>query len=153
VVEQAIANDPDRLEALRLALVERLGGEYDVKYPAARGQLVANSIQSYQLGLNFFSVVSLFVGSFLIYNAFAMTVVERTREIGMLRAIGMTRRQIMLMVLGEASLLGVLGAVAGVGFGMLLAQGLVVSVSNFTGQAIDQVTTTPTAVLQAIIVG
>jgi putative ABC transport system permease protein len=153
VVEQAIANDPDRLESLRLALVERLGGEYDVKYPAARGQLVANSIQSYQLGLNFFSVVSLFVGSFLIYNAFAMTVVERTREIGMLRAIGMTRRQTMLLVLGEASLLGVLGAVAGVGFGLLLAQGLVVSVSNFTGQAIDQVTTTPTAVFQAIIVG
>ena len=153
VVEQTIANDPDRLEALRLSLGERLGGEYDVKYPAARGQLVANSIQSYQLGLNFFSVVSLFVGSFLIYNAFAMTVVERTREIGMLRAIGMTRRQIMLMVLGEASLLGMLGAVAGVGFGLLLAQSLVVSVSNFTGQAIDQVTTTPTAVLQAIIVG
>jgi putative ABC transport system permease protein len=153
VVEQAIANDPDRLEALRLALSERLGREYDVKYPAARGQLVANSIQSYQLGLNFFSVVSLFVGSFLIYNAFAMTVVERTREIGMLRAIGMTRRQIMLMVLGEASLLGVVGAVTGVAFGMLLAQGLVVSVSNFTGQAIDQVTTTPTAVFQAILVG
>jgi putative ABC transport system permease protein len=153
VVEQAIANDPDRLEALRLALAERLGGEHDVKYPAARGQLVANSIQSYQLGLNFFSVVSLFVGSFLIYNAFAMTVVERTREIGMLRAIGMTRRQIVLVVLGEASLLGVVGAVAGVGFGLLLAQGLVVSVSNFTGQAIDQVTTTPTAVLQAILVG
>jgi putative ABC transport system permease protein len=153
VVAQAIANDPDRLEAVRLALAERLGSEYDVKYPAARGQLVANSIQSYQLGLNFFSVVSLFVGSFLIYNAFAMTVVERTREIGMLRAIGMTRRQIMLMVLGEATLLGVLGAVAGVGFGMLLAQGLVVSVSNFTGQGIEQVTTTPTAVLQAIVVG
>ena len=153
VIDQAIANDPNQLEALRLALSERLGNDYDVKYPAARGQLVANSIQSYQLGLNFFSVVSLFVGSFLIYNAFAMTVVERTREIGMLRAIGMTRRQIIFMVLGEAILLGAIGAVAGVGFGMLLAQGLVVSVANFTGQAIDQVTTTPTAVFQALLTG
>ncbi|MCK7530802.1 MAG: ABC transporter permease [Marinilabiliales bacterium] len=51
-------------------------------------------LQNYQIGLNFMSGIALFVGAFLIYNAFAMTVVERTREFGMLRTIGMTRGQV-----------------------------------------------------------
>ncbi|MFQ5400035.1 MAG: ABC transporter permease [Anaerolineae bacterium] len=153
VIAPDVAADPDALTELRKEIEARLGPDYDVKYPAARGELVADTLQSYQQGLNFFSVVSLFVGSFLIYNAFAMTVVERTREIGMLRAVGTTRGQIMGMVLGEALLLGVIGSVLGVLFGVLLARGLVVSVSGFTGQTIEQVSATPDSVLTAIMVG
>jgi putative ABC transport system permease protein len=114
---------------------------------------VANTLQNYQLGLNFFSVVTLFVGSFLIYNAFAMTVVERTREIGMQRAIGMTRGQIILGVLLEASILGAVGAFVGIWGGLLLARGLVVFMSSFTGQTIEQVSATPETMLRAFAVG
>ena len=70
-------------------------------------------LQNYQIGLNFISGIALFVGAFLIYNAFAMTVVERTREFGMLRTIGMTRRQVTGQVLLEAIVLGVIGSAAG----------------------------------------
>lgn len=153
VVNEEIANDSAALEALRGQIEGRLDEDVDVKYPASRGQTVANSLQSYQLGLNFFSVVSLFVGSFLIYNAFAMTIVERTREIGMLRAVGMVRPQIVGLVLTEAFILGVIGSIAGVIGGLLLARTLIEFMATFTGQPIEVVSASPTSLIQAMVVG
>lgn len=153
VVDDWVARSASELEALRLELVARLGPKVRVSYPAARGQLVAQSLESYQRGLDFFSVVSLFVGSFLIYNAFAMTVVERTQEIGLLRAIGMTQGQILRTVLIEAVVLGVFGSGVGVAAGLLLARFLALSVSSFTGQVIEQISATPENLIQASLVG
>ncbi|MCA9973861.1 MAG: ABC transporter permease [Anaerolineales bacterium] len=153
VVAPAVADDSAALDALRQRLGDQLGADFSVKYPASRGEAVADSLQTYQLGLNFFSVVSLFVGSFLIYNAFAMTIVERTREIGMFRAIGMTRRQIGVMVLIEAAILGLFGALLGAGFGLLLARFLTDTVSRFSGQRVDQIAANPIDLLQAVLIG
>lgn len=153
VVQPEIAGNPDLLEDLRVRMEDQLGDKVDVKYPATRGQSVVATLRNYQLGLNFFSVVSLFVGSFLIYNAFAMTVVERLREIGMLRAVGSTRGQVMTMVLIEAVILGVIGSLMGVGLGLLLARGLIVFMGEFTGQRIDVVSATPESLIQAVVIG
>ncbi len=153
IVDETISESTSNLDQFRDELVTRLGPEFTVKRPASRGELVTDSLSSYQQGLNFFSVVSLFVGSFLIYNAFAMTVVERTREIGMLRAVGTTQRQVIKIVLTEALLLGVVGSVAGVGFGLLLARGLVISMGNFAGQTISEVSSTPQSMLTSVMVG
>lgn len=153
VIDEAIAGDVAALSALRADLEAQLGSDMSVKYPASRGQAVANSLRTYQTGLDFFSVVSLFVGSFLIYNAFAMTVVERTREIGMYRAIGMTRAQVRRLVLAEALFLGLLGSVIGVGVGLLLAQGLTQTVGSIAGQAVDRVRATPVSLVTAVFVG
>ena len=59
------------------------------------------------------AALSLVVGGFLIYNTFAMTVAERTRELGLLRALGGGRGQIAGLVLAEAALLGLAGAALG----------------------------------------
>ena len=90
------------LNALRGALQERLGKDYSVTYPSGQGERMTQMLQNYQIGLNFMSGIALFVGAFLIYNAFAMTVVERTREFGVLRTIGMSRSQVMGQVFIEA---------------------------------------------------
>lgn len=148
-----VAADANTLDALRVELSRQLGPNLTVKRPSSRGEAVTDSLGAYQLGLNFFSVVSLFVGSFLIYNAFAMTIVERTREIGMLRAVGMTRRQVGGMVLTEAGLLGLASSLLGVGFGVLLAQFLARIVSGVTGQAVEQVTAATADLAQAVGVG
>ncbi len=153
VIDPAFASNSAALETLRQQIAARLGSAYTVQYPASRGEAVASSLSTYQQGLNFFSVVSLFVGSFLIYNAFAMTLVERTREIGMFRAIGMTRRQIMALVLSEAITLGFIGAAIGVGVGLLLAQFLTEVVAGFSGRPIEQVTTTTMSLVQALAIG
>lgn len=114
----------DELSNLRKSLQWQLGDDYAVTYPSGQGERMTQMLQNYQIGLNFMSGVALFVGAFLIYNAFAMTVVERTREFGMLRTIGMTRRQVISQVLVEAGFLGILGSALGVGLGILLARGL-----------------------------
>ncbi|MEU9593456.1 ABC transporter permease [Streptomyces sp. NPDC048219] len=71
-----------------------------------------------------FAGVAFLVGVFLIVNTFSMLVAQRTREIGLMRAIGSSRGQVNRSVLAEALLLGVVGSVLGVGAGIGLAVGL-----------------------------
>jgi putative ABC transport system permease protein len=67
-----------------------------------------------------FGGIALFVGGFIIFNTFSITVAQRTREFGMLRTIGAHRRQILGAVLLEAAVIGlaasVLGIFGGIGF-------------------------------------
>ncbi|MCP4541956.1 MAG: FtsX-like permease family protein [Chloroflexi bacterium] len=77
-----------------------------------------------QIGLALVGIIMLFAAAFVIMNAFAMSVTARTREIGSLRALGMTRRQVMTTVLAEAGLLGLAGASLGVPLGIGLAWGV-----------------------------
>ncbi|MFI4985068.1 MAG: ABC transporter permease [Solirubrobacterales bacterium] len=71
-----------------------------------------------------FAYVSLLVGAFIIFNTFSITVAQRTREFGLLRTLGGSRRQIMQSVVFEGLLLGVVGAVLGLLGGIALAPGL-----------------------------
>ncbi|GAB4535593.1 MAG: FtsX-like permease family protein [Anaerolineae bacterium] len=153
LVDPDIAESPRRLEEFKSELARALGRNYQVLYPAARGAVVSKMLASYQLGLSFFSAVALFVGAFLIYNTFTMTVVERTREIGLLRTLGMTRFQVTLLVLAEAFLLGGIGSAAGVGFGLLLSRGLMRSMGAVTATEITQITIPPTGLATALLVG
>jgi putative ABC transport system permease protein len=73
-----------------------------------------------------FAVISLFVGSFIIFNAFKITVAQRTRQIGLLRATGASSGQVVRSVMVEAAMMGVfasvVGIVAGIGFAWLLRE-------------------------------
>ncbi|WP_031098677.1 ABC transporter permease [Streptomyces sp. NRRL S-15] len=71
-----------------------------------------------------FAGIAFLVGVFLIVNTFSMLVAQRTREIGLMRAIGSSRKQVNRSVLVEAVLLGIVGSVLGVGAGIGLAVGL-----------------------------
>ena len=71
-----------------------------------------------------FAGIALFVGSFIIWNTFTMTVTQRSREIALLRAIGATRRQVLRTLLLEALMLGVAASAVGIGLGVLVARGL-----------------------------
>lgn len=77
-----------------------------------------------------FAGIAVLVGIFLIVNTFSMLVAQRTREIGLMRAIGASRRQVNRSVLVEASLLGVLGSILGIGAGVGLAIGLMKFMSS-----------------------
>ena len=71
-----------------------------------------------------FAYVSLFVGAFIIFNTFSITVAQRTREFGLLRTLGGSRTQIMRSVVAEGLLLGVGGSVLGLLAGIALAPAL-----------------------------
>ncbi|MFJ6984932.1 MULTISPECIES: ABC transporter permease [unclassified Streptomyces] len=71
-----------------------------------------------------FAGIAFLVGIFLIINTFSMLVAQRTREIGLMRAIGSSRKQVNRSVLAEALLLGVVGSLVGVAAGVGIAVGL-----------------------------
>ena len=71
-----------------------------------------------------FALVSLFVGSFIILNTFSILVAQRTREFALFRALGASRKQVLLATLLEAAAVGLLAGILGVALGALLATGL-----------------------------
>ncbi len=68
-----------------------------------------------------FGFIAVFVGSFLIFNTFSITVAQRISEFGMLRTLGASRPQILTMVMVEAMGVGLLGALLGLAGGFLIA--------------------------------
>ncbi|WP_217551776.1 ABC transporter permease [Streptomyces sp. GbtcB6] len=78
-----------------------------------------------------FAGIATLVGVFLIVNTFSMLIAQRTRELGLLRALGADRRQVRRSVLTEAVLLGLVGSTLGLGAGVGLAFGLIKLMSAF----------------------
>jgi putative ABC transport system permease protein len=134
---------------LRLELTNALGEGYRVFHPASKGRLVDQMLQTVVAGLGFIGLLSLLVGGFLIYNTFAMTVAERTHEVGLLRALGTTRSQVVGLVLVEAALLGVLGA----GVGVLLGLGMAVGMRELVSVTVNNELTGLVVLPQHIILG
>ncbi|MFF7594717.1 FtsX-like permease family protein [Streptomyces mirabilis] len=78
-----------------------------------------------------FAGIAVLVGVFLIVNTFSMLIAQRTRELGLLRALGADRRQVRRSVLTEALLLGLVGSTLGLAAGIGLALGLIRLMSAF----------------------
>jgi len=74
--------------------------------------------------LGIFAAIALLVGAFIIANTFSITVVQRTKEFALLRALGASRRQVVLGVVAEAVVVGLAASVLGVLAGLGLAAGL-----------------------------
>ncbi len=75
--------------------------------------------------------MAIFIAVLGVMNTLALSVFERTQEIGLLRAVGMSRRQVRKMIRGEAAIIAVFGAVLGIVAGLLLGAALVVNLRSF----------------------
>ncbi|WJY68699.1 ABC transporter permease [Corynebacterium auris] len=73
------------------------------------------SFLTYVIGA--FGTIALFVGAFIIANTFSMTVAQRIKELALLRALGLSRRQLTVSVVAEAVVIGLAGSLLGVAFG------------------------------------
>jgi len=71
-----------------------------------------------------FAGIALFVGAFVIFNTFSITVAQRTREFATLRTIGASQRQVLSAVILESLAIGILASLVGLGLGLLLAEGI-----------------------------
>ncbi|MGZ4108291.1 MAG: ABC transporter permease [Actinomycetota bacterium] len=89
-----------------------------------QAEQTAKALGFLRTGLLVFAFVSLFVGAFIIFNTFNIIVTQRTRELGLYRAIGATSRQVLVSVLLESLVTGLIASVVGLGAGLLLAKGL-----------------------------
>ena len=115
-------------KTVKKRVVEAIGHGYQVQTKGESVESAGERIGSFLDFLKYvmlgFAGLSVLVGVFLIVNTFSMLVAQRTREIGLLRAIGADRRQMNRSVLIEALMLGLVGSVLGVGAGIGLAVGL-----------------------------
>ncbi|SEP89908.1 putative ABC transport system permease protein [Streptomyces sp. yr375] len=111
------------------------GGPYDVKTADEQAKSSAASLGGFLDVIKYvmlgFAGIAVLVGVFLIVNTFSMLIAQRTRELGLLRALGADRRQVRRSVLTEAVLLGVVGSTLGLAAGIGLAAGLIKLMSAF----------------------
>ncbi|MGW5424815.1 ABC transporter permease [Streptomyces sp. NPDC003943] len=119
---------------LKTAVVAEIGSGYRLQTAAETADAgrkdVAGFLDVMKYAMLGFAGIAFLVGIFLIVNTFSMLVAQRTREIGLMRAIGSSRPQINRSVLVEALLLGVVGSAAGVAAGVGLAVGLMQLMSS-----------------------
>ena len=118
--------DRDRVEEVQAQLRRELGAGADVQTPSQVSDDVAEQLQALDVVLLLFGGMALFVGGFLILNSFTMTVLQRTRELGMLRTLGASRADVARSVLVEALVLAVAGTAAGLLLGLGMAEGLII---------------------------
>jgi len=100
-----------------------------------------------------FALIALFVGGYIIVNTFRIIVTQRTRELGLLRAIGMKGSQVRTMILLEALLVGIVAATFGILLGWVLALGLSSFVELFAGNIFGTVTIPPDAIIWGYTLG
>ena len=152
-VNVAAAGGEESIDALRRRLDGRLQKGARVLTPEAKGDEVESQLQAFNAILYFFAAMALFVGGFLIFNAFNMTVFQRIREIGMVRTLGATRSMVAGAVLREALLLGLVGAALGIALGVGLALGLVKLMRDGLDFPVGDLVVTPLAPIAAVATG
>lgn len=115
--------------AVQAELQSRLGKSVRVVTPAQRGEQAEGLLSAFRLNLTALSLISLFVGLFLVYSSTQASLIRRREEFGLLRSIGCTPRQVFAIVVGEVALLGALGVALGIPMGYWVAQANVEKVS------------------------
>lgn len=125
----------------------------EVETPAGKGDQANESLAGLDIVLYFFSGIALFVGAFLILNSFNMTVLQRMREIGTMRALGASRRRLATGIVFEALILATVGAALGLALGLGLAELLASAMRSLFGLPLSALKVTSGAAIIAVAVG
>jgi putative ABC transport system permease protein len=134
-----IAADPGVSQTvLRDRVAAALAGEHldvltEKAFVADQSKQIKDQLKFFNILLLVFAFISVFVAVFIIFNTFTVLVAQRTRELALLRALGASRRQVLLDVVMEAALVGLVAGVAGLLGGILVADGLRAIISSFGG--------------------
>ncbi len=123
------------LAAVAEQVRKALGPGFEVQPPPRQNSLLDEALTRLEALIGI-SVVALLVGLFIIYNTVSISVLERARDIGTLRALGTTRTRILAALLVEWGLVGLAGSALGLGLGIALARVLL----GMTAGEVNQVT-------------
>ena len=127
-IDVKILEDADQGDVI--AELERsLGTQVLVLTPQQREQQASDLLSAFRLNLTALSLISLFVGGFLVFSSTRANLVRRRTEFGLLRSLGATHRQVMGLLVGDVLLLGLLGVAVGMPLGYLAAEANVDRVS------------------------
>lgn len=140
-------------ESVRHAIAERLPAGVTVRAPATRGESAQHSLLGAEQGLNALSVVSLVAGGFVIFNSFLMNLSERRKQLAILRAVGVTSRQVTQLLVREAILLGIVGMIVGVALGFVTSVFLMRTMERLMGIQLRQLELTAWPFIEAALFG
>ena len=115
------AKDIDSVEEVTELIQDELGKDVTVISASFIKNTVGNILGILQAVLGGIAAISLIVAGISVINTMTISVIERTREIGIMKAVGAKNNQVLLMFLTEASLTGLVGGVLGAIFGVLLS--------------------------------
>ncbi|MDH5376299.1 MAG: FtsX-like permease family protein [Candidatus Bathyarchaeota archaeon] len=157
-IDHIIAKVSDTQKTVEIAdeLQKTLGSNFDVSAPKENAiQQIQGMLQGFLLGINVVITVSLTVCTFLVFNTMFMSVSERSHEIGVLRALGTSRRQIFWMLFNEGLILGLIGTPLGILIGFGLSRAFLLIMRTFSQPALDITSfiLTPTTIWSAIAAG
>jgi putative ABC transport system permease protein len=116
--------------AVAASIRKSLPVHFEVARPEMQSEQMERMVSSFQFMSRFFSSLALIVGIFLIANSISMSIAERRKEIGTLRALGTKRSGILTLFLAESVAMGAMGALIGAFLGRGLAGYLVKAVTN-----------------------
>ena len=122
------ARDGISQDELVAAIAPVLPADAEVVSAAAEAKEQSDEVSEFTAIFRYFllafAAIALFVGAFVIFNTFSITVAQRTREFATLRTIGASRRQVLGSVILESLVIGLLASLVGLGLGVLLASGI-----------------------------
>jgi putative ABC transport system permease protein len=123
-----------------------------------RSEQMSGMLSAFDLNLTALSLLALVFGMFLIYNAMTFSVVQRRELLGALRAVGVTRREVLRLVLGESLVTGAFGSVLGLALGVVLGRGLVLLVTQTINDlyfvvSVESLSTPPVVLLKGLALG
>src|SRR5262249_52447324 len=131
----------------------RLPSSLTVRRPEASAGEIEKMIAAFHFNLNALGSIALLVGLFLIYNTVSISVITRRAESGIMRAVGVTRQTTLLLFLGEAILLVLVGTVVGLVLGRLMATAAVKATATTVEVFFIAMAATQEAAARALTVG
>src|SRR3954447_6552366 len=126
---------------------------YVLSTPADIAATLRASTTDFAVTTALLAAIALFAGAFLIFNTLSMTVAERIREVGLLRAAGASRRQVMSFILVQALILGAIGSAVGLAVGWVLAQGIASAMGTIGSTAVGTPVLPLDSAVLAVLVG
>jgi putative ABC transport system permease protein len=149
-----IVLDPEANEAeVKAEIAKRLPPNAEVRKPAGRSAIAEETALATDQALQMARSFSLLVAVFVIANTFLMSVTQRRRQFGIMRAIGATRGQIARLIFGQALMLGVAGTALGLVGGVLVAQYLTHAMGQLYQTQLPSIEFTPQPFIWAVVFG
>ncbi|MFZ5876824.1 MAG: FtsX-like permease family protein [Nitrospirota bacterium] len=124
-----VLTTPEQADEVRARLAAALPSDLVVQRPDRRVAHAERVVRSFQVNLTALSGIALLVGLFLIYNTMTHALLRRRAEIGLLRALGVGRSELLMVLVVESLLFGLAGGALGVPLGWVLARAAVDTVS------------------------
>ena len=121
IIVKLTSSDQSVINGTSKAILNYFGNQVSVISSTAVVGLLTTIFSTISLFLGGIAAISLFVAGIGIMNIMIVSLIERTREIGILKALGMRSRTVLLIFLGESMIIGLIGAVIGIISGWVLA--------------------------------